>query len=142
MFRPDEDDLKLAAHYDVTVLVTAERATDRLVVARFIHRRSDRARGPFLVLDHGSGRAATDALRRAFEHARGGTLFIDDVAQLDAEAQAALLSLVENEQVVPDVRVITGANRSLYEAIAGGAFSARLYYRLNLIHVNGDNKIA
>jgi DNA-binding NtrC family response regulator len=147
MFRPDEYDLKLAVQSDVAVLVTAQMAADRLALAQLIHSRSDRARGPLVVLDCGGRTSRTDAVLQAFEHAHGGTLFIQDVASLDAKAQAALLSLLENERVprdsavatvAPGVRVIAGANRSLYEAIGPEGFSERLYYRLNVIHVNGD----
>jgi two-component system response regulator FlrC len=143
------DDLQLAAHVDLAVLVTATKAGDRVVHAHFIHEHSARAHGPFIVLERRRNRRLrTAALQRAFEQAQGGTLCIEDIETLDAPAQVALMSLLESmnhprvggaaTSGASDVRIIAGAGRSLYQAITSNGFSDCLYYRLNIIHIDCD----
>src|SRR5574338_1141785 len=99
-------DIRLAAHVLVPVLVTAGDCHHRDLCARLIHATSDFVRGPFVTFSatavagadllQPSDRAETNrTLRHHFDHARGGTLFVDDVAVLTAEGQAALLALLE-----------------------------------------------
>ncbi len=150
-------DLNLAAECDVSVLVTAEQGKARRDLARFIHDHGLRSGGPFVFVEHGApahsdGTARDDRhdfsveLRRRFEEARGGTLFIDDVAGLSAAMQAELFLLLEDcslwtggghgEARAGGVRIVTGASRPMHAELADGAFSESLFYRLNLIHID------
>jgi DNA-binding NtrC family response regulator len=151
-----EDDLRLAAVLDVPVLVTADSRAQRDMCARLIHDTGS-GRGPFVTFSAHDVRSAVEGwnalshrhrehaiLRRQFERARGGTLFIDDITVLRAPAQFELLSLLEerwseDSSVHPDharVRVVAGASRHLDNERATGAFFEPLFYRLNLIHIN------
>jgi len=146
-----EEDLRLAARFDVPVLVTADSREHRSMCARLIHD-IGMAGGPFVTFSTGglsivssSPREREEAvLRRQFERARGGTLFIDDIATLRAAVQAQLLSLLE-ERVHDEssirssggsVRVVAGASRHLDRERETGVFCTPLFYRLNLIHIN------
>jgi DNA-binding NtrC family response regulator len=153
-FADIEGDLRIAARLRVPVLVTGGTHEDRDMCARIIHARGDRARGPFVVVSdrnigtHGDRSAVSSGqalmLRRQFEQARGGTLFIDDVAALTAEAQGQLLFLLEERTrggdgpITPagDVRIIAGARRHLDRERAKGVFSEALFYRLNIVHLD------
>jgi len=153
-----EDDLSLAAQSDVPVLITAGIAADREASARLIHDNGARGLGPFVTF-HGvsrvsgstpsadsSGPRAEDVrLRRQFEEARGGTLFIDDITELAPAAQRQLFSLLEQpgthvdesgQAVLSGVRVIAGASRALDDALAASTFFEPLFYRVNIIHID------
>jgi len=155
-----DDDLCLAAQVHVPVLVTAASRNHRDMCARIIHASGARALGPFVTFP-GNGAAAPVAgasscpdedgpasavrLCRQFEMARGGTLFVDDIATLTADVQQQLLSLLleralphANSNAKPvrfDVRIIAGASRHLDAERATGAFCEPLFYRLNIVHV-------
>jgi len=147
-----EEDLRLAARVDVPVLVTADSRDHRSLCARLIHDIGIAGGGPFVTFSTGglsivsSSPRDTDetVLRRQFEQARGGTLFIDDIATLRAAVQAQLLSLLEERVRYQSstrssggtVRVVAGASRHLDTDRATGAFCTPLFYRLNLIHIN------
>lgn len=151
-----EDDLRLAAVLDVPVLVTADSRAQRNLFARLIHDIGS-GPGPFVTFSSDDVRGAVGGsnvlphrhpehmiLRRQFERARGGTLFIDDITVLRAAAQFQLLSLLEERwsqdssglQAHARVRVVAGASRHLDKERAAGAFYDPLFYRLNLIHIN------
>jgi transcriptional regulator with GAF, ATPase, and Fis domain len=148
---------------DSTVLITGETGTGKELIARAIHKGSHRAGQPFIAVNcaavpsaliaselfgHEKG-AFTGALQHRqgrFELAHCGTIFLDEIGELPAETQIALLRVLQERQfervggsrVIPiDVRVITATNRDLAAAIATGAFRADLFYRLNVfpIHV-------
>jgi formate hydrogenlyase transcriptional activator len=148
---------------DSTVLITGETGTGKELIARAIHKGSQRAGQPFITVNcaavpssliaselfgHEKG-AFTGALQRRqgrFELAHSGTIFLDEIGELPAETQIALLRVLQERQfervggsrVIPtDVRVITATNRDLGAAIAAGTFRADLFYRLNVfpIHV-------
>src|SRR5882724_5981429 len=148
---------------DSTVLITGETGTGKEVIARAIHKGSQRAGQAFISVNcasipssliaselfgHEKG-AFTGALQRRqgrFELAHSGTIFLDEIGELPAETQIALLRVLQERQfervggtrVIPtDVRIITATNRDLSAAIAAGAFRADLFYRLNVfpIHV-------
>jgi PAS domain S-box-containing protein len=151
------------ASTDSTVLITGETGTGKELVARAIHKASQRAGHPFITVNcaaippsliaselfgHEKG-AFTGALQRRqgrFELAHCGTIFLDEIGELPAETQIALLRVLQERQfervggtrVIPsDVRIIAATNRDLAAAIASGIFRADLFYRLNVfpIHV-------
>jgi PAS domain S-box-containing protein len=148
---------------DSTVLITGETGTGKELVARAIHKASQRATQAFISVNcasipssliaselfgHEKG-AFTGALQRhqgRFELADSGTIFLDEIGELPAETQIALLRVLQERQfervggsrVIPaDVRIIAASNRDLSAAIASGVFRADLFYRLNVfpIHV-------
>jgi PAS domain S-box-containing protein len=141
-----------------TVLITGETGTGKELLARAIHKRSQRCNQPFISVNcaaippsliaselfgHEKG-AFTGALQRRqgrFELASSGTIFLDEIGDLPAEAQIALLRVLQERQfervggtqtLTTDVRVITATNRDLSAAVAVGTFRADLFYRLNV----------
>jgi DNA-binding NtrC family response regulator len=137
--RDAHEDIRLATVVLAPALITAASRELRTLCARWIHISGRRAPGPFVAVSGASTHPA--GLRRYFERAWGGTLFVEDLAALDAAAQNALLALVE-KQAHPRgdtpcrARVIAGASRHLNVERASGAFSDALFYRLNVVHIN------
>jgi formate hydrogenlyase transcriptional activator len=148
---------------DSTVLITGETGTGKELIARAIHKGSQRAGQAFITVNcgaipssliaselfgHEKG-AFTGALQRRqgrFELAHSGTIFLDEIGELPAETQIALLRVLQERQfervggtrVIPtDVRIIAATNRDLAAATVSGTFRADLFYRLNVfpIHV-------
>src|ERR1700752_1084020 len=146
---------------DSTVLITGETGTGKELIARAIHKRSQRAGQAFISVNcasipssliaselfgHEKG-AFTGAVQRRqgrFELAHSGTIFLDEVGELPAETQIALLRVLQERQfervggsrVLPtDVRVIAATNRDLTAAIAAGTFRADLFYRFNVFPI-------
>jgi two-component system nitrogen regulation response regulator NtrX len=141
------------------VLITGENGTGKELVARQIHARSRRAEGPFVAVNcaaipqelieselfgHEKG-AFTGAIARKrgrFELADGGTIFLDEVADMSLMTQAKVLRMLQEqtfervggtETLKVDVRVIAATNRNLEEEIAAGRYREDLYYRLNVL---------
>jgi formate hydrogenlyase transcriptional activator len=148
---------------DSTVLIAGETGTGKELIARAIHKASQRAGQAFIAVNcasipasliaselfgHEKG-AFTGALQRRqgrFELANSGTIFLDEIGELPAETQVALLRVLQERQfervggsrvISTDVRIIAASNRDLAAAIASGTFRADLFYRLNVfpIHV-------
>src|ERR1700719_802056 len=146
---------------DSTVLITGETGTGKELVARAIHRRSDRAARTFISVncaavprdliaselfghEKGAFTGATHQRLGRFELANGGTLFLDEVGELPAETQIALLRVLQEHEferiggsrrIRSDVRVIAATNRDLQAAISSGTFRSDLFYRLNVFPI-------
>jgi len=154
---------EVAKHETATVLITGESGTGKELVARAIHKLSPRAGRPFVEINCGSlpfnlletelfgheRGAFTDAKSRKiglFEEANGGTIFLDEIGEMDLTLQVKLLRVLEDRKIRRlggsrsidiDVRVISATNRNLREAIEQKVFREDLFYRLNVfpIHV-------
>jgi formate hydrogenlyase transcriptional activator len=151
-------DLSKVAPTDSTVLITGETGTGKELVARAIHRRSQRSARAFVSVNcaaippsliaselfgHEKG-AFTGAVQRRqgrFELADGGTIFLDEVGELPPEIQMALLRILQerefervgsNKPIRVNVRVIAASNRDLETALGERLFRADLFYRLNV----------
>ena len=157
-----EEEIHHAARTDAKVLITGESGVGKEIVARLIHQRSNRGRGPLVTINcagfpdslleselfgHVKG-SFTDAYRDKrgwLEMAHGGTIFMDEVGEMSLRMQALLLRFLESGEIqrvgsdrplaALDVRVITATHRRLLERIADQTFREDLYYRLNVIHV-------
>jgi two-component system, response regulator FlrC len=143
---------------DCTVLIVGESGTGKEVLARFIHRRSPRAKQPFVAVncaaipenmleamlfgyERGSFTGAQAAHPGKFEQAQGGTLLLDEITEMPLALQAKLLRVLQEREVerigsrtsiTLDVRVLATTNRRLREEVAAGRFREDLYYRLNV----------
>ena len=149
------------APMDSTVLILGETGTGKELIARAIHKRSSRAARAFIrvncaaippsliaseLFGHEKG-AFTGAIGRRlgrFESANGGTIFLDEIGDLPAETQIALLRVLQEREIerigsshpIPvDVRVVAATNRDLRAAVAEGTFREDLFYRLNVIPI-------
>jgi two-component system response regulator HydG len=108
------------------VVITGEPGSGKEVVARAIHANGPRCKGPFVT----AGPAGL--IERLFEEARGGTLFVDDVASLSPAQQARLLLVVQDSE---DPRILCAPHGDLRKAVAGGWFREDLYYRLRVFSI-------
>jgi len=166
------EQIRRAAQRNANVLILGTTGTGKDLIARAVHQQSNRAAQPFVVVDCSSasgecfaeqlfGRAssyhapgengqnsdqhfeATDAMG-AFRAAEGGTIFFDEVGDLDAACQARLLRSIEQRTIIPlgghdaiavDVRILASSNRNLAGDVAAGRFRPDLYYRLRVITI-------
>jgi len=144
------------------VLITGENGTGKELVARQLHARHERARGPFVAVncaaipqelieselfghERGAFTGAAQARRGHFETAHGGTLFLDEIGDMALSAQAKLLrSLQEkvvtrlggSKTIAVDVRVLAATNQDLQQLVEEKAFREDLFYRLHVIRIH------
>jgi len=153
---------------DARVLITGENGTGKELVARWIHEKSPRSRGPWIEVNcaaipselieselfgHEKG-AFTSAIKQRigkFEQANGGTLFLDEIGDMSLSAQAKVLRALQESRITRvggdkdlpvDVRVVAATNKDLVKEIDKGNFRMDLYHRLSviLIHVPSLNE--
>ncbi|WP_005036200.1 sigma-54-dependent transcriptional regulator [Holophaga foetida] len=146
---------------DTTVLITGESGTGKEIVARLIHRYSERAKGPFVPIncgalpeslleselfgyERGAFTGASAAKRGLFEEAQGGIIFLDEIGEMPLPLQVKLLRALQerkirrvgaNEERAIDVRIIGATNQNLRARAEQGAFRQDLFFRLNILHI-------
>lgn len=151
------------ARVESDVLITGESGTGKEVFAQAIHNASSRAAAPFIAFNcaalspslieselFGYGEGAFTGARRSgkvgfFEIADGGTVLLDEIAELSVEMQAKLLRTIqerrirrigETEEIPVDVRIIAATNRDLEQLVREGRFREDLYYRINVVNIH------
>jgi two-component system nitrogen regulation response regulator NtrX len=153
------EQIAMAAPTDSWVLISGENGTGKELVARQIHMHSKRAKQPFVEVncaaipdelieselfghEKGAFTGAAERRRGRFDLADGGTIFLDEIADMSLKTQAKVLRVLQeqrfarvggNELIPVDVRVIAATNKNLDEEIAKGTFREDLFYRLNVI---------
>ena len=153
--------IEKVARTEANVLITGENGTGKELVARALHRASDRAKEIFISVDMGAitetlfeselfghkKGAFTDAKENRvgkFEAASGGTLFLDEIGNLQLSLQAKLLKAIQDREITPvganearnvDVRLIAATNKKLHEMVSSGTFRQDLLYRLNTVEI-------
>ena len=150
------------ADCDVIVLICGESGVGKELVARAIHQRSPRARGPLVKIncaalpaelleselfghERGAFTGATSVRVGMFEQAHHGTILLDEIGEMSARLQAKLLHVLQdgsftrlgsNRPIVVDARVLAATNRNLSAMMASGQFREDLYYRLKVVEVH------
>ena len=150
-----------AASSDLTVLITGESGTGKELVARALHKASNRANGPFVAVncaaiprelleselfgyEKGAFTGATESRAGKFEQADGGTIFLDEIGDMDISLQAKILRVIQERefyrvggkaQIKVDVRIISATNQDLETAVKEKMFREDLFHRLNVITI-------
>jgi transcriptional regulator with GAF, ATPase, and Fis domain len=153
--------LQKVATTDISVLITGETGTGKELIAREVHRRSNRAGGPFVTINcgaipenlieselfghvKGAFTGAVQSRPGRFQIADGGTLFLDEIGELPINLQVKLLRALQERIVIRvgdskpekvDIRVIAATNKVLEDEIKRNAFREDLYYRLNVVNL-------
>ncbi len=156
------DVARQVAPTDITVLVSGESGTGKEVFPQIIHHLSPRKHGPYIAVncgaipegtidselfghEKGSFTGAHDARKGYFDVVNGGTIFLDEVAELPLLTQVRLLRVLESGEFIKvgsskvqktDVRVVAASNVDLQEAISSGKFREDLFYRLNTVPIH------
>ena len=149
------------ARFSTGVLISGPSGTGKELIARAIHAHSDRAEKPFIPVDctsfvselfpshmfghvKGAFTGAEHGSQGCFRAADGGTVFLDEIGELEPHLQAKLLRVIEEKAVVPvgaakpipvNVRIIAATNQELSEEVEAGQFRKDLYYRLNIVEL-------
>jgi len=145
-----------------SVLILGESGTGKELVARAVHSKSERAKGPFFALncaalpkeilenelfghEKGAFTGSTNEKPGAFEMASGGTIFLDEVAEMSPDIQVKLLRALETrmvrrlggkKEIQVDIRIVAATNKDLQKAIAEGELREDLYYRLAVVQID------
>lgn len=153
------DVARQVAPTDISVLITGESGSGKEVFSHIIHSLSARKHGPFIAVncgaipegtidselfghEKGSFTGAHDARKGYFEVVDGGTIFLDEVAELPLGTQARLLRVLETGEYIrvgsskvqkTNVRVVAATNKDVFDAVGAGKFREDLYYRLNTV---------
>ena len=153
--------IRAVAPYSSSVMITGPSGTGKELIARAIHSLSPRLAGRFIPVDcasitgplfashmfghlKGAFTGATYNAVGCFRAAEGGTIFLDEIGELDLELQAKLLRVVQERVVTPvgshdgtpvDVRILAATNRDLRQEVAAGRFREDLYFRLNVVSI-------
>jgi len=153
--------IEAVAPSNASVLILGESGTGKELVARAVHNKSDRAKGPFFALncaalpkeilenelfghEKGAFTGSTNEKQGAFELAHGGTIFLDEVAEMSTDIQVKLLRALESRQVRRlggkkeidvDIRVVAATNKDLQKALADSELREDLYYRLAVVEI-------
>jgi len=145
-----------------SVLILGESGTGKELVARAVHSKSDRAKGPFFALncaalpkeilenelfghEKGAFTGSISEKQGAFEMASGGTIFLDEVAEMSPDIQVKLLRALETKmvrrlggkkEIHVDIRIVAATNKELQKALADGELREDLYYRLAVVQID------
>jgi len=145
-----------------SVLILGESGTGKELVARAVHSKSERAKGPFFALncaalpkeilenelfghEKGAFTGSTNEKPGAFEMASGGTIFLDEVAEMSPDIQVKLLRALETrmvrrlggkKEIQVDIRIVAATNKDLQKALADGELREDLYYRLAVVQID------
>jgi DNA-binding NtrC family response regulator len=145
-----------------SVLILGESGTGKELVARAVHSKSERAKGPFFALncaalpkeilenelfghEKGAFTGSTNEKPGAFEMSSGGTIFLDEVAEMSPDIQVKLLRALETrmvrrlggrKEILVDIRIVAATNRDLQKALADGDLREDLYYRLAVVQID------
>lgn len=155
------EEVKKIANAKSNVLLLGETGTGKELIARAIHFSSNRAEKPFIPINcsaipenlleselfghvRGAFTGAVSSKRGLFEEANGGTVFLDEIADLPLSLQAKLLRVLEDQEIRPigsnqsvkvDIRFISATNKDLSQLVREGRFREDLFYRLNVINI-------
>ncbi len=148
---------------DAPVLITGESGVGKGVIAKLIHKMSNRSDGPFIQINCGAipetlleaelfgykkgafTGASTSGKLGIFELAQKGTLLLDEIAEISPKLQVKLLKAIQDQEIYPlgsvkpvklDVRIICATNRDIEQMVNDGSFRKDLYYRINVIPVD------
>lgn len=151
-----------AAKYDLTLVITGNSGVGKSMIARMVHRLSERRNGKFIDVNCGAisdslieselfgyekgafTGASAQGKKGLFEIADKGTLFLDEIGEISMHLQVKLLRFLENGEMVRvggiksmkvNTRIIAATNRNLEEMVANGTFRSDLYYRLNVVPI-------
>ena len=156
------DTIRQVAPSRATVMIEGESGTGKELVAHALHQLSPRLHGPYVAVhcaalsetlleselfghEKGAFTGATARRQGRFERADGGSLFLDEIGEIDPVIQVKLLRVLEERSferiggqapINVDVRLITATNRNLQQLVSDGSFREDLYYRLNVVRIN------
>ncbi|MBI4686143.1 MAG: sigma-54-dependent Fis family transcriptional regulator [Nitrospirae bacterium] len=152
------NDIRRASAKDSGVLITGEYGTGKNLVAKAVHYNSRRISAPFIAVDCASVQkeeietelfgyekgASKEKCKNKIESADGGTLFINEISELDSNLQGKLLKFLQEKEFTPsgtksiikaDIRIIGATRKNLKDAVSKGTFKEELYNKLSAIHI-------